>query len=167
MLRDKKGPVRWFWPSSLRLAIRFDRPLLPKLQARRSLARRPWSQSRRRNADPRTTNGLDGRVTKPSAKKKKKANQRGLVSVTEKTNRISGISGGHAGSCALGNFDAHRDRRNYYCRGNLAVHADYGGGHAVRGNGESHRGERVADRSAHRQRLQMPGPGTRQGVLRG
>jgi hypothetical protein len=141
------------------------------LQARRSLARLPWSQSRRRNADLRTTNGLDGRVTKPSAKKKskrkKKQNQRGLVSVTEKTNRISGISGGHAGSRALGNLDAHRDRRNCYRRGNIAVHAGYGGGHAVRGNGESQRGQRVADRSAHRQRLQMPRPGTRQGILRG
>jgi hypothetical protein len=40
------------------------------------LARRPWSQSRRRNADLRTTNGLDGRVTKPSAKKKSKKKQK-------------------------------------------------------------------------------------------
>src|SRR5450631_67964 len=139
--------------------------------ARRSLARRPRSQSRRRNAEARTTNGLDGRVTKAYAKKKskrkKKQNQRGLVSVTEKTSRISGISGGHAGSGALGNLDAHRDRRNYYRHGHFALHADYGRGHAVRGYGESHRGQRVADRSAHRQGLQMPGLGTRQGVLRG
>jgi hypothetical protein len=26
MLRDKKGPVPWFWPSLLHPAIRFDRP---------------------------------------------------------------------------------------------------------------------------------------------
>jgi hypothetical protein len=106
-------------------------------------------------------------VRQQKIEKKKKQNQRGLVSVTEKTSRISGISGGHAGSRALGNLDAHRDRRNYYRRGNIAVHADYGGGNAVRGNGESQRGQRVADRSAHRQCLQMPRPGTRQGILRG
>jgi hypothetical protein len=29
MLRDKKGPVPWFWPSSLHPAIRFDLPLSP------------------------------------------------------------------------------------------------------------------------------------------
>src|ERR1700730_7150422 len=162
--RDRM-PERLLQFGGLRAAFCHD------LQARRSLARRPWSQSRRRSADPRTTNRLDGRVTKAYAKKKskrkKKQNQRGLVSVTEKTNRISGISGGHAGSRALGNLDAHRDRRNHYRRGNIAVHADYGGGYAVRGNGESQRGQRVADRSAHRQRLQMPHSRTRQGILRG
>jgi hypothetical protein len=102
--------------------------------------------SERRSADNKWTRWARNQtIRQEKIEKKAKANQRGLVSVTEKTNRISGISGGHAGSCALGNLDAHCDRRNYYRRGNLAVHADYGGGHAVLGNGESHRGQRVAD----------------------
>jgi hypothetical protein len=130
------------------------------LVSKRSPERRPANNKWARWARNQT-------VRQQKIEKKKKQNQRGLVSVTEKTSRISGISGGHAGSGALGNLDAHRDRRDHYRRGNIAVHADYGGGHAVRGNGKSQRGQRVADRSAHRQRLQMPHPGTRQGILRG
>jgi hypothetical protein len=122
----------------------------------------------RRSANNKSARWARNRtIRQEKIQKKEKANQRGLVSVTEKTNRISGISGGDAGSCALGNLDAHRDRRNHYRGGNLVVHAGYGGGHAIPGNGESCRGQRVADRSAHRPRLQMPGRRTRQGVLRG
>jgi hypothetical protein len=151
---------------SPRSASRFERARLG-CNRRADSRRLSQSRSRRRNVDVRTTNRLDGRVTKPFARNRKKAKQLGLVSVTEKTSRISGISGGHAGSRALGKLDAHIDRRRHdRCR-NLVVHADYGDGNPIRGHGESHRGDRMAGRSADRQCLQMPSPGTRQGVVRG
>jgi hypothetical protein len=56
-----------------------------------------WPQCRRGSADVLTINRPDARIEKSLAtKKQKKAKQPGLVSVTEKTKRLSGVSHGHA-----------------------------------------------------------------------
>ena len=125
------------------------------------------SQSGRRSADVRTRNRPDARLRIPLARKKqRKRSDPGLVSTIEKTKRISGVSWGHAGS-HFWKLLAHIDRRSRHRRRNLVVHADYGGGHAVCWYGKSQRRESVADRSAHRQRLQVPRSGTGQSGLRG
>src|SRR5438874_8393117 len=98
--------------------------------------------------------------------KQRKAKRPGLVSIIEKTKRISGVSWGHAGS-RFWKLHAHIDRRGRHRRRNLVVHTDYGGGHAVCWYGKSQRRESVADRSARRQRLQVPRSGTGQSGLRG
>jgi hypothetical protein len=76
---------------------------------------------------------------------------RGLVSIFEKTKRISGVSWSHAGSHRK--RDARPDWRSHDRRGNLVVDADYGCRNQVRGHGKSQRRESVVDRSAYRQRL--------------
>jgi hypothetical protein len=106
-------------------------------------------------------------VRQATCEQKQKSERRGLVSVTEKTRRISRISRSHAGSRQFWKRAADIDRRRHHRGGDPAVDADHGGGHAIRGNRESDRRDGVAGRPAHRQRLQMPGPGTRQGLLRG
>ena len=102
-----------------------------------------------------------------TARKKSKDSEsdRGLVSVFEKTKRISGVSWGHAGTHPKP--DAPPDRRSHDRRGDLAVDANYGCRNQIHRHGESQRGESVADRPADRQRLQMPGSRARQSRLRG
>src|SRR6202035_3971370 len=115
----------------------------------------------------RTTKRPDAYLTTPRKIKKqqtKAAKQQGLVPVTEKTKRISGVSRGHHGSS--GKLDSDPDRRGHYRGGDLVVDAGYGRRHQVRGPGRPDRREHVADRPAHRQRLQMPGRRPRQGLVR-
>src|SRR6266849_6698911 len=97
-----------------------------------SLAAATWSQSRRGGADVRTRNWPDARLRISLANKKQRSeSDRGLVSVFEKTKRISGVSWGHAGSHRK--LDAHPDRRSHDRRGYFVFHADYGCWNQVRG----------------------------------
>src|SRR6266851_4672629 len=128
-------------------------------------SRRRQPQCRRGSADVLTINRPDARIKKSLAtKKQKKAKQPGLVSVTEKTKRLSGVSHGHAGP--HGKRDADPDRRSHDRGGDFAVHADHGCRHEDRRDRDSKRGEHLAVRPSHRKRLQVPGRGTRQGCLR-
>jgi hypothetical protein len=76
------------------------------------------------------------KIVRQENRKNREAEQPSLVSVTEETNRISGIPRGSAGSRVRCKPDAHFDRRCHYCRGYLVVHAGHGAGHEVRWDGE-------------------------------
>jgi hypothetical protein len=102
----------------------------------RPAQRRSRPQSRRCSADLLTINWPDAPIGKSLAtKKQKKAKQPGLVSVTEKTKRISGLPRGHVGP--HGKRDADIDRRSHHRRGDLAVRADHGCRYEVRGHRDS------------------------------
>lgn len=103
-------------------------------------------------------------LTNTARQKETKAKSVGRVSATEKAGRLSGISPGGAGSrrhIGVGVGWCHHHRNGY-----LAVEPDHGRRHKVRRNGQPLGREHVADRPAHRQRLQMSGIRTRQGFLR-
>src|SRR5258708_34265363 len=78
------------------------------------------SQSRRARAEVRTTNRPDACLRKSRANKEQKtAKLQDLVSVTEKTKRIPGLSGVHAGS--VGFLGADIARGLEHRRGNACV----------------------------------------------
>src|SRR6266478_1447339 len=117
----------------------------------------------RRGADNNSARCAPRNVAREEKAKTAKATG-GLVSVFEKTKRISGVSWDHAGSHR--ELDADTDRRSHDRRGNLVVYADYGCRNQVRWYRKSLRGDPMAGRPPQRQRLQVPGSGPRQSRLR-
>src|SRR5260370_30629555 len=113
-------------------------------------SRRRQPQCRRGSADVLTINRPDARIEKSLAtKKQKKAKQPGLVSVTEKTKRLSGLSHGHAGP--HGKRDADPDRRSHDRVADFAVHTEHPCRHQGRRDRASQPRKPLTDPPAHLQ----------------